>query len=1202
MGLTDNELTLGVLFKGRVDNAFRKATDDLKNIIGGLSGSLGKAEKSFDSAGRRAKQFGGDIEGVGKHAMKTTQGFQRLANSMKFIAAYGVAARVIWGTVQALQAGTQAIIDYDQALKNLQAITSATDVEILALGGAIREVAQNTKFSATEVAEAAILLGQAGFSAAESMDAIGAVANLSTGTLTSMANSADLLTTAIRAFGLEAQEANRVSDVFASAVNRSKLTIDKLRIAFNYLGPVSNQVGLSLEDTAAGAMLLANAGLRASTIGTGFRRVLQQLVKPTEKMKLLIAATGGDIDKLNPSVNEMTTVFDELQKILGKNVSEAERSRRAFELFGLRGASVAAAFAQAGAEGFRKMYEEVLRSGTAAQMAEKQMEGLGVMLKNLKDRLQVLAIAVGEGGIADAFRFLIPILRETINLFTIIADSTAGRMLIAITSLTVAMAGLRLAIRYAIITMAAFATGNTIAAMKTLALETNLAKVAVRGLAGAWATLTTFIRANPWLALFAAVATVSVALLSYKKSVDSTLSSLRKTELEHDRVVGKLETYRMKLEQTEKGTIEYKSVLERLVADFPDLADKVDLLTGKWRDQGEAFDELIQKYRTERFKAIADTVDELSNRLEKSIKHLQGYSKSTETMQKTLKALGSDLDPSKERADNIREAREEVSRLGKESTYEFEKMASAYLDIGGNIYDAVDEITNKLINDLGFSAKEAEKYSSKIFDSLERMRMSSSQQSPRPIDQKGLAIDQRKVISQLEGEWLKLYDTLSEERKIDLYETVLATQEKIDKMREEAEKIGLTEAQIDLKRKEILEEALANFKNKETEKEKRARQTVQNILSEWKRLVKGEEAYERQALENWFSDQKAALNNNLKDQEGYYSALQKLHETYRAKQREIDLKYDQYKPENQLANEKYYHPLNDELAIQREIVEETKRFEREILEISRDRWEEQVRMGEMSVEEYHELLERARQSDLISYQEYAEKKAKINDNAWYSFVKGWESALKEVKTLSEQMYDLGSQLGEKLSTEFTDAFGDFIDGTKSAKDAFADMASDMLSWMAKMLMQWAIMRSFQDAYTSTGYSIFGALAGALHSGGIAGSTPAPVRIVNPDMFKFAPRFHSGLMPGEYPAILKKGEGVFTPEQMKALGSQGQSVTVNSNVTVNMMSDNGERPTNDPAQTEMLGRNLSRVINERVNENIRNQLRPGGIIDQHLRSR
>ena len=40
MALTDSELTLGVLFKGRVDKQFEQATNNLKKILGGLQGSF----------------------------------------------------------------------------------------------------------------------------------------------------------------------------------------------------------------------------------------------------------------------------------------------------------------------------------------------------------------------------------------------------------------------------------------------------------------------------------------------------------------------------------------------------------------------------------------------------------------------------------------------------------------------------------------------------------------------------------------------------------------------------------------------------------------------------------------------------------------------------------------------------------------------------------------------------------------------------------------------------------------------------------------------------------------------------------------------------------------------------------------------------------------------------------------------------------
>ena len=64
-----------------------------------------------------------------------------------------------------------------------------------------------------------------------------------------------------------------------------------------------------------------------------------------------------------------------------------------------------------------------------------------------------------------------------------------------------------------------------------------------------------------------------------------------------------------------------------------------------------------------------------------------------------------------------------------------------------------------------------------------------------------------------------------------------------------------------------------------------------------------------------------------------------------------------------------------------------------------------------------------------------------------------------------------------------------------------------------------------------------------HSGAIAGGA-GPRRMVDASIFANAPRFHEGtVLPGEQAAILKDGEGVFTPEQMAALGPGGDPVRI-----------------------------------------------------------
>jgi hypothetical protein len=80
-----------------------------------------------------------------------------------------------------------------------------------------------------------------------------------------------------------------------------------------------------------------------------------------------------------------------------------------------------------------------------------------------------------------------------------------------------------------------------------------------------------------------------------------------------------------------------------------------------------------------------------------------------------------------------------------------------------------------------------------------------------------------------------------------------------------------------------------------------------------------------------------------------------------------------------------------------------------------------------------------------------------------------------------------------------------------------------------------------DAYTGN--------AAPFHSGGIVGLEGGARRYVHPGYFERAPRLHSGGLAGnEVPAILQRGEGVFTREQMRAMGG--------GNVTIKVINETG----------------------------------------------
>ncbi len=438
-----------------------------------------------------------------KTVKQTANGFQELGKRLKNYVMYRIIADSVILIKEAFTGSIDAIVEYDQALKNLQAIMQTTDAEARAMGVAIEGVASSTKFSATEVAEGMQILGQSGLSATEAINTIQATADLATGTLTDMSTSVDLLTTALRVFDIATEDSAHVADVFANAVNGSKLTIDKLRTAMNYVGPIAASAGVSLEETAASMMTLANSGQRASTIGTGLRRMFAELIDPSEKMKKAAEEVGISLEQLDPTANDLSDVIRDL----GVVITDADV---AFDLFGKRGAAAALSLTKDVAGGFDSMLESVGRFGTASAMADTQMEGLGVSFKNLQDKIKLIAIALGKAGMIDALKIVVDMLRELADSAVWLIDNGLKPIMALLKPLVALFAKLPAVLQVTALGFGAIALnmGGVVTAFSTL-MKLNIVSKLTAAASAAWTLNTATTASTASVSAFSAASIAS---------------------------------------------------------------------------------------------------------------------------------------------------------------------------------------------------------------------------------------------------------------------------------------------------------------------------------------------------------------------------------------------------------------------------------------------------------------------------------------------------------------------------------------------------------------------------------------------------------------------------------------------------------------------------------------------------------------------
>ena len=610
-----------------------------QTMIGRFTAVLTMATSAIAQLDSRMQQSQQQFGSFGRAAESAISPLDKLSERIKMFLQYRVISAVFNNFTNWLQSVPEQIREFEKAMYNVQSITGATNSTIAQLGLTVKDIASTTKFSAAEVADGMTMIAQAGFSAGQSMQMMQSISNLATGTLTDMKTTVDLVTSAMVVFNIEAHNASRVSDVFANAVNKSKLTMDKIKTAFNYIGPVARDAGVSFEETAVSMMLLANSGQKASTIGTGLRNVFSTLLSPSKKLTEAANAAGVALVDLDPRVNSMKTVIENLSLVV-------RDSSVALDVFGKRGSTAVLSLTN-GLKDYDRLINSVQRVGSAATMASKQQEGLYVRWKNMHDRAQLVAVTLGENGLTGVLGVLIDKFSAFLNAINQANESMGGRTLIKATMLSTAFAtfGVTLAgvIKYFPMLWSGIKAGNV--ALATMATRIMGVKAASDA---ASVSISAMRAALMNIGVVAAFAALAAAIAYIDEQCKSLQNSIKDTAVELGRIKGQISAFDDAMDvfsKAQEGTEEYANAIRTVMTAFEEnkgavegaekeydaLRKSIDAVSGSFRGDGvaalRAYGEKLKQLELEKTAKQLSNLYEQFNKIQQSSSVLSGEGK-----------------------------------------------------------------------------------------------------------------------------------------------------------------------------------------------------------------------------------------------------------------------------------------------------------------------------------------------------------------------------------------------------------------------------------------------------------------------------------------------------------------------------------------------------------------------------------------------
>lgn len=472
-------------------------------LKGALSDVESQAQKSAKGVG---SAFSKAIDGLEKSLGKIG------ANMSKY---------VTLPIVGAFTAGIKSSMDFEATMGNISTLIAGDSTSAInELGDAVKQMSKEFPKSPNELGAALYDVLSAGVQGtSQQMQVLESSTKLAVGGLADTKEGVNIMTSAINAFGLKAEDSNQIADTLFKTVKFGKTTVSQMAQAFGATAPVIAAAGIKLEEFSAATAALTTTGTPAAQAQNQLRAAVVALTKPTAEMTKLLKKAGLESGTAAMANLGLVETFNRLRKAANDNQTELAGAYGSVEALG-------AATALTGAVGdtFTQTLKDMTEGSNALDEAtKKQNETTAAQYQIMKNQLNVAMIDLGTkilpiviplvdklaglfGQLVDWFNQLSPQQQDNILKWGLIA-AAAGPVFSVLSNMLGLLKG----------------AGGLISSFGTLALKMS-------GATGEATVLAKFLAATPWAITIGVGLAAVYAAYEAVKQLRGELTALEKSQ------------------------------------------------------------------------------------------------------------------------------------------------------------------------------------------------------------------------------------------------------------------------------------------------------------------------------------------------------------------------------------------------------------------------------------------------------------------------------------------------------------------------------------------------------------------------------------------------------------------------------------------------------------------------------------------------